>query len=136
MTDTTPFPAPESIINSPSPAGELDLVSEVYQLLCRATLREAAERYFLQDTLIRQAQGKHFSFQRVNLNKFWTLQLLQLETTQQVNTRRARLALIDTGSTNEWIRLFEAVVLPLAINFELPLSIREEDAPDVATSPD
>ena len=55
-------------------------------------------------------------------NRFWRDQLVQLETSRVgVDTTNARECLIDQIALNDWMRLFQAHILPIVLHHVLPI---------------
>ena len=57
--------------------------------------------------------------QRIALNRYWNLQLMTLP----VDTISERYCLVPNGQYADWLRLFQAKILPRCIEFRLPRAI-------------
>lgn len=95
------------------PDGDINLVTEVRNLLLNNGIPTAA---YDQHQLIQASMNKASSVQRFNLNRYWSLQLMATEKYSE----EERYCLIPNGSNEEWLKLFEAKVLPFALANGLP----------------
>jgi len=59
------------------------------------------------------------NFRRYMINSAWTRILSYVDRTTADNTREQRLCLINDGSTNDWLRLFEQSVVKCVKKYEL-----------------
>lgn len=120
------FPATETSEQSPELPSVNDLIQAEENLLeyvrntmIDAGLKQRVQTAFDTDQYIRDAVGTPANMQRFLLNRFWMLQVLAVD----VSNHDVRFALIDTGSFRDWKRLFKDVVLPFAIQHDLPRSL-------------
>ena len=106
------------LFTKPRGENEINLIGEVRSLLMQSGL-SANVPAFDSNRYIKDGVDLGPQAQRFLLNRFWTLQLMQLP----VNTQDARFCLIDTGSYKDWLRLFCDRVLPLVQEHQLPRGI-------------
>lgn len=110
------FQESNNIFVSPREAGEKDLIAEVRSILhvsglameCAAAFD--TNQYIIDGALI-GPKGQQFL-----LNRFWNLQLLTLG----VVSIEERFCLIESGSFEDWIRLFKSKIVPCLVNHRLP----------------
>lgn len=95
--------------------GEVDL----YQMVCSQFMRfnmvdkiPILSDYFNKNDLMK----KKPNVQKFYLNKFFNIQLLQLD----VNTSAERYCLITDGSIEDWINLFNSKIMPFLAEHDLP----------------
>lgn len=108
-----------NIFDIPRVEGDIDLVSSCRSMLVGSGLLLSVEASFDQNKYIRDAGPLCPTAQRFLLNKFWQIQLLKLE----CDTQKARFYLIDQGEFTEWLKCFREGVLPVVIQYNLPVSI-------------
>jgi len=92
------------------------LVSYVRQSLAAAGLEPELCNHFDNSRFIVALKNLTPEQQRVGLNKFLSLHL----TTAPASSINERYALIPDGSLNDWVRLFNDVVLPFLVKHRLP----------------
>lgn len=117
------FPAAEAIEQShavPTAAeliqAEDNLLEYVRSIMIDAGLKQRVLEVYDNNQYIKDAQGTPASMQRFLLNRFWMLQVLSVD----APSHDVRFSLIDTGSFRDWKRLFKDVVLPFAVQHNLP----------------
>lgn len=117
------FPATETseqLIQEPTTAellaGEENLIQFTRNIMIDAGLKQRVLEAFDDNQYIRDAKGTPAAMQRFLLNRFWMLQALSVE----APSHDVRFSLIETGSFQDWKRLFKDVVLPFAIQHDLP----------------
>lgn len=96
---------------------EIDMVGKVREILIAAGLAtECSSGYdtnrYIQDAAVIGPVGQRFL-----LNRFWNLQLMNI---QDTNTMEERFCLIDNGSPEDWLRLFQTKVIPCLVKHRLP----------------
>lgn len=97
--------------------GEIDLVTEVRNILCSVGLtKEVAESYDTNQYII-DAAPLCPEAQRFLLNRFWNLQLLAIG----ITSVEQRFCLIDSGEYKDWIKLFKESIVPFAVSNRLPI---------------
>ena len=117
------FPAAEAIEQShavPTAAeliqAEDNLLEYVRSIRIDAGLKQRVLEVYDNNQYIKDAQGTPANMQRFLLNRFWMLQVLSVD----APSHDVRFSLIDTGSFRDWKRLFKDVVLPFAVQHNLP----------------
>ena len=117
------FPAAEAIEQShavPTAAeliqAEDNLLEYVRSIMIDAGLKQRVFEVYDNNQYIKDAQGTPANMQRFLLNRFWMLQVLSVD----APSHDVRFSLIDTGSFRDWKRLFKDVVLPFAVQHNLP----------------
>lgn len=117
------FPAAEAIEQShavPTAAeliqAEDNLLEYVRSIMIDAGLKQRILEAYDNNQYIKDAQGTPANMQRFLLNRFWMLQVLSVD----APSHDVRFSLIDTGSFRDWKRLFKDVVLPFAVQHNLP----------------
>ena len=120
------FPTAETIEQShaaPTAAeliqAEDNLLDYVRSIMIDAGLKQRIVDAFDNNQYIKDAQGTPANMQRFLLNRFWMLQVLSVD----APSHDVRFSLIDTGSFRDWKRLFKDVVLPFAVQHDLPRSL-------------
>ena len=120
------FPAAEAIEQShavPTAAeliqAEDNLLEYVRSIMIDAGLKQRVHEAYDNNQYIKDAQGTPANMQRFLLNRFWMLQVLSVD----APSHDVRFSLIDTGSFRDWKRLFKDVVLPFAVQHNLPLCL-------------
>jgi len=103
---------------SPRIEGEIDLVQEVRQRLIDSGLLGKIQAYDF-NRYIQEAQGKTSHAQQYNLNRWLNLQLMAVPQDTSVQ----RYALIYEINAAEWLSIFDRVILPALIDFDLPVVI-------------
>ncbi len=96
---------------------ETDMVSQVRGILTEAGLSEECRNGFDTNRYIQDAAMIGPIGQRFLLNRFWNLQLLNIPGT---NTMEERFCLIENGSPEDWLRLFQTKVIPCLVKHRLP----------------
>lgn len=99
--------------------GELDLVSEVRDILVKSGLGQKVKDAYDPDRFILEAHGKRCDVQRYLLNRYWNQQLMQA----RQPSIEERFCLIPNGEIEDWLRLFKSKVLPFIIEHGLPYHV-------------
>ena len=105
-----------NLYHQPPAEGEIDLVQTVRQILAESGLGLKLPEAYDLNQHIQSAIGKNEIVQRHWLNRYFNLQLLSAS--QQSTSQR--YCLIPNGSTEEWLRLFKAQIVPFCIANDLP----------------
>ena len=108
-----------NLYNNPKPAEDIDLTDEVRKLLMNAGLLNNVINFYDSDQFIIDSYGKHSSVQRYYQNRFWTSQLpraVQSSTT-------VRTYLINDGSVDTWLNMFNKYILPFIKENSLPTGL-------------
>lgn len=95
---------------------EIDLVNVVRGLLVNIGVSPEVLDSFDNHHFIQSAINKNSDVQRHYLNRYWHLQLVSVS----ANSTQERFCLVPNGSISDWIRLFEAKILPFIIEHNLP----------------
>ena len=95
----------------------IDMIEKVKQVLTSAGLVNEARHVFAVDPLIVSSHGQHYTLQRMNLNTYFLYQLSQFAS----ESIEERYCLINDGTPEEWLRLFENKILPFLISKRLPV---------------
>ncbi len=99
--------------------GEIDVVQEVRSILYKSGFPKHLIELFDNDQTIVNAASKNAFTQRYLLNRYWTLQLQSAP----ANSEQARYFLLPEGDIQEWLNCFQTVVIPFAIENNLPVSL-------------
>lgn len=107
----------ESIYFQEKPVGDVDLVEEIVNLFNKYNYQGKID-LFLSHPRIISADGKSSTVQKFLLNAYWYHQVIQVSN----DSMKVRAALIPGGDPHNWLKLFEEIVLPFAIENNLPSS--------------
>lgn len=99
---------------------ELDLIAAVRTILVNSGLAKEVEQSYDSNKYINDGLHLNPLGQRFLLNRFWNLQLLRIP---DCNTVEQRFCLIEDGSPEDWLRLFETKIVPCLIQHRLPVVI-------------
>lgn len=102
--------------NTVKSEGDIDLVSEVRQLLCTVGQVKNLTLAYDQHRFIIEAQGKPSDVQRHLLNRYWSHQLMSASR----NSTEERYCLIPDGQIGDWLTLFREKVIPFIMENDLP----------------
>lgn len=95
---------------------DIDLVQSVRALLQSSGLKQELLDAFETNQYIKDAATMRPEGQRFLLNRFWSIQLINFGT----STIEERYCLIDCGSYEEWLRLFQLKIVPTCVRLRLP----------------
>lgn len=109
-----------NIFNRPRETNEIDLVSLVRNMLINSGKSNEVINAFDNHHFINTVKDKNAEVQRQYLNRYWHLQLVSVS----ANSSNERFCLVPNGSISDWIRLFEAKILPFIIEHDLPKAIK------------
>ena len=98
---------------------EIDVVEEVRNIMLRSAFPKHVIEMFDNDPTIINARNKNSFTQRYLLNRYWTLQLQSAP----ANSEQARYFLLPEGDIKEWLMCFQTVVVPFALENNLPVSL-------------
>ena len=82
---------------------DLNLVTEVHNLLCQSGLVKESENNFLSVPVIHAVKESNFIVQMATLNTFWRIQLSKFASESQ----HARYCLVDEADAKQWLKLLE-----------------------------
>lgn len=102
--------------NEPREEGDVDLVEEVRKILLSAGKEIDIDLYDNHEYVL-EAKTKRPLVQRFILNKYWTLQILNI---QNVDSIDVRFCLVNKGDVDKWLELFKTKVLTFIIAHDLP----------------
>jgi len=105
--------------HSPKMDGDIDLVTEVRNMLVASGLLPKVQTCFDTNRFIIEASGKASDVQRFLLNRYWSQQLMS----SSRHSIEERYCLIPDGTITDWLHLFQTKVLPFIIANDLPTSI-------------
>jgi len=108
----------QEIYNKVRGEEEKSLIEEVIILLKKYQFTSEQINVFVNDKLVVSCENKVFEVQRINLNRFWNLQLMQSEK----ETIEIRYNLLHDGSIENWLKWFEKIV-PFIKDNNLPKRI-------------
>ncbi len=108
-----------NVIKTAPAVGDVDLVSEVRQLLIANGLGNLIEYNYDGHRYIMDAMNKQSEVQRFYLNRFWNLQLMKAP---EVSIEE-RYNLLPNGDTRNWLEVFKAKIMPFIIKHRLPVAI-------------
>lgn len=98
--------------------GEFDLIAATRQMLIENGLGQNIQ-FFDTNHHIVGAMPLNYEAQRFILNTYFRIQMMSVN----ASSTDERFNLIDTGSAQDWLRLFQQFVLPFLIQHNLPKSI-------------
>lgn len=96
-----------------------NLIEKVANLLTAVGLHKEVLSFYYTNPWIIEAQKFPVEGQRFLLNRYWNQQLLNCE----INTVSQRCCLIPDGLINDWLRLFEGKILPICVEYNLPVQL-------------
>lgn len=96
--------------------GDIDLVQIVRQSLVNSGLMQNVLAHYDTNRFILEANGKPSTVQRFLLNRYWTQQLMASPSP----SIEERYCLIPNGTIEDWIKLFNAKVVPFLVSNGLP----------------
>ena len=99
---------------------EVDMISAVRTILVNVGLTKEVEIGFDTNKYIKDGLMLSPIGQRFLLNRFWNIQLLNVTT---ATTMEERFCLIENGTPEDWLRLFETKIVPCLIQHRLPVGI-------------
>lgn len=94
---------------------EKDMLELSVDILNRAGLTINVTNHYLTNDWIKKARGASFESQRLLLNRFWNMQLIDFK-----NTDTLRFLLITDGDISDWLRTFHTRIVPFCIEHDLP----------------
>ena len=119
-----------NVFSKPYQEGTLHLINEVDMALRNVGLVQEADNVYNFNHLIIEGRPLCVEAQRFFLNRFWTLQLLYLQTLMATNeefpnfnTLDERYCLLNDGEFYQWLDIFKKKILPVCIQHRLPLRI-------------
>lgn len=98
---------------------EIDLVSEVRNILIEAGLGNILADTYDSHHFILEAVNKPSHVQRYFMNRYWNLQLMTIPS----KSIEQRYCLIPNGEISDWLKLFKQSVIPFLIGNNLPIRI-------------
>jgi hypothetical protein len=108
-----------NLYHSPKSAEDIDLTNTVRKLLVDNGLESNVIQFYDSDPFITDSYGKHSSVQRYYQNRYWTAQLPRA----QQSAILVRSYLINDGSIDIWLSMFEKHILPFIIANQLPTGL-------------
>lgn len=102
--------------DDPRTENDVNLVEIISSMLLRNLGIETDISAFTNNPDIQDARNRRPDAQRYIINQFFTVQLSSLD----VDTMRARQALLRNGDISLWLEYFEAYVIPYCVDFNLP----------------
>lgn len=98
---------------------EMDLLAEVRQRMHAVGLKDKMSTAFECNRFIIEAIDRPAHAQQYNLTRYFSLQLMACSHDTSVQ----RYALIYEIRPDEWLKVFDSVILPAIVNFDLPIVI-------------
>lgn len=98
---------------------DLDLISHVRERMVAVGLGDRLPLAYDQSRFILEAQGRPSHAQQYHLNRYFSMQLMAAT----VDTSQQRFALIYEVNSDDWLRIFESMILPAIVEFDLPVVI-------------
>jgi len=93
--------------------GDIDLVNEITNVLQQVGHPKPAN--WIGDHIVQEAINAAPKLQRFLINRFWRIQLgLCVE-----STTRERYCLVDTGSHEEYLKIFKEAIAPSIVKYKL-----------------
>jgi hypothetical protein len=110
--------------HSNKPEGDIDLISVVEKVFTTYGIQDKIP-VFRSHRHVIEAQNKSSVAQRWLLNNYFRLQILSVGTKSGslASPAEARYCLIDNGSIDDWIKLFNQNVMPFLLENKLPVHI-------------
>lgn len=96
----------QEIYNKVREKEDISLIDEVINLLKKYEFTQEQINIFINDKMIVACSDKVFEVQRVNINRFWNLQLMQSEQ----ETVEVRYNLLSDGDIQNWLIWFERII--------------------------
>ena len=93
--------------------GDINLVTEIVKIFEK--IGHPNSMNWINDPMMKEAIDAHPKLQRFLINRFWRVQLGLCSE----STTRERFSLVDTGTFNEYLSIFEAAVAPSIIKYKL-----------------
>ena len=100
-------------------ADDIDLISEVRNVLCNSGLAARLPEAFDSHQYISEGMNKPSNVQRYLLNRYWNAQLM----VHAHISSDQRYCLIPNGTVQQWLNLFKSSVMPFIIQHNLPVRI-------------
>ena len=110
---------PAQQYSTPRVEGELDLIQEVRDRMAGAGLLDRLPAAYDNNRYILESAGKTSHSQQYNLNRWLNLQFMAVPQDTSVQ----RYALIYEINAIEWLSIFDRVILPALVDFDLPVVI-------------
>lgn len=110
---------PMNHYNKPRIKNEIDLVAHVRDRLISIGLGDRLEECFENNRFILDAKERTCHAQQYNLTRYFSLQLMAAE----VDTSVERYALMYECRADQWLDVFDRVILPTIANCNLPIKI-------------
>jgi hypothetical protein len=107
---------PMNHYKTPRREDELDLIQVVRDRMVRAGMGDRLAFAFDQNRFIAEARNKTTHVQQFLLNRYLVMQFMLAEG----DTSTQRYALIYEVSADEWLGIFDSVILPAMMTFDLP----------------
>lgn len=98
---------------------EIDLVSEVRNMLCMSGLSALVAENYDNNQYIVDARNKKPEMQRFYLNRYWSFQLISAPE----SSIEERYCLIPNGDVKAWLKLFRDKILPFLVRNHLPRKV-------------
>ena len=95
---------------------DLDLVTIVRTMLIDSGLMQQVLAAYDTDRFILEARNRPSEAQRFLLNRYWSYQLMKSDK----SSIEERTYLIPNGEVSDWLRMFQAKILPFIIENNLP----------------
>lgn len=110
-----PLAAQMARYHAEKPAGDIDMIEEVRNLLIAAGQGNKIDIYDNHPRIV-DAKNRHSDVQRHALNQFWMIQLGACEKP----SFNERTYLLPRGDKSEWLKVFNLGVMPFIIENDLP----------------
>ncbi len=94
---------------------EPNLINDVVSMLQRYNFSQEQINIFLNHKFIVSCKNQVFEVQRVNINRFWSMQIMQCDK----ETVEIRYHLLPDGSIENWLAFFEKIIMFIKEN-DLP----------------
>lgn len=110
---------PMEFFNQGRAEDEVDMIAEVRDRLFRAGLGEKLPECFDNNRFIIDAHGRNSHAQQYCLTRYFSTQFMAA----QGDTGIERYSLIYEVRADEWLKVFDNVILPAVINHDLPVRL-------------
>lgn len=100
------------LLTKPRDASDTNLVDEIVNLLKKHDFTEDQINMFFNSRLVQNCYNNVFEVQRVNVNRFWTIELMKLG----AKSIEARNFLLQEGTLDDWLLYFEKTLFLMKEN--------------------
>lgn len=110
---------PMDFYESKKPENELDLVAVVREKMIMAGLKDKVVECYDNNRFIIEAKDRPCHAQQYHLNRFFSTQFMAAKEQAAVE----RYSLIYEINSKEWLEIFDNLILPAVVNYDLPVKL-------------